>query len=198
MHVNHISFFYFSIWMSEDDSTQTLFVVFNNVGEHLWKDLNLLFHAEHFQVIEIFKVSLANCPLQLGSQIFNWDQVCSLRGPLWKILDFVVLKSILCRLWHVLLVIALLEGPTKTRFHDVNTSPWSPGDRITPNYQIAKMGGVVLYQDSVVWQYVYRHTDSRIDLHLFVFEVAQHYCFYVIQQLACTLNRKHQHPMWKE
>ena len=47
----------------KDNSTEPISIMFNNVGEHIWRDLGPFFHAEPFKILHILTFALMDCHL---------------------------------------------------------------------------------------------------------------------------------------
>ena len=73
----------------KDNGTESFSIMFNEIGEHIGRDLRPFLHTESFQILDILRSALMDCPLQLKPQVFNGVQVRRRRWPLQNV-DFVV------------------------------------------------------------------------------------------------------------
>ena len=55
----------------KDNGTEPISIMFNKVGEHIWRDLGPFLHAEPFKILHILKFALTDCPLQFIPRVFD-------------------------------------------------------------------------------------------------------------------------------
>ena len=51
---------------AKDNGTERIFIMFNKVGEHIWRDLGPSLHAEPFKML---RFALMDCPLQFRPHV---------------------------------------------------------------------------------------------------------------------------------
>ena len=55
----------------KDNGTEPIYIMFNKVGEHIWRDLGPFHHAEPIKILHILRFALMDCPLQFRPQVFD-------------------------------------------------------------------------------------------------------------------------------
>ena len=57
----------------KDNGIEPIFITFNKVGEHIWRNIGPFLHAELFKILHILRFALMDCPLSIGFKSWDWD-----------------------------------------------------------------------------------------------------------------------------